>query len=467
LRNKFIQEKREELEQLVAFKTKKLEQQKAEILHKNDALKTQYTNLEMLSKIGRDITANLTVESLLDSIYRKLNALMDAPVLGIGILNQEKNTLDFPYLLKNGKNAGIKSIPCDDTHSLAIKSLKENREIIIQNITEEDEGKYLELHLPGISEDSESVVFLPLVYNEKPLGVLTVQSFKAQSYTDYHLNILRNLATYAKIALENANAYEKIQEQKEKLTQANQNISRQKEEIEASNKKLQDLNQEKSNIISIVAHDLKNPLTSALTMATILKNESNNLNEDQRHCIEIIEKSVNRMNDMISRLLDIKKIEDKIIKLKLEKVNLERIIQDVNKNLLNEIHRKKIHLSVIAEELYARVDPDYAVQVFENLLSNAIKFSPPEKNVTVKLIKNNGKARTEIIDEGPGLTEEDMKKVFGKFQRLSARPTGGEQSTGLGLSIVKKYVEAMQGKVWCESEHGKGANFIVEFKRVD
>ncbi len=467
LRHKFIQEKREELEQLVAFKTKKLEQQKAEILQKNDALKIQYTNLEMLSKIGRDITANLTVESLLDSIYRKLNALMDAPVLGIGVLNPENNTLDFPYLLKNGKNAGIKSIPFDDTHSLAVKSLKENREIIIQNITDEDEGKYLELHLPGISEDSESVVFLPLVYNEKPLGVLTVQSFRMNSYTDYHLNVLRNLATYAKIALENANAYEKIQEQKEKLTQANQNISRQKEEIEASNKKLQDLNQEKSNIIGIVAHDLKNPLTSALTMATILKNESNNLNEDQQHCIEIIEKSVNRMNDMISRLLDIKKIEDKIIKLKLEKVNLERIIQDVNKNLLNEIHRKKIHLSVIAEELYAKVDPDYAVQVFENLLSNAIKFSPPEKSVTVKLIKNNGKARAEIIDEGPGLTEDDMKKVFGKFQRLSARPTGGEQSTGLGLSIVKKYVEAMQGKVWCESEHGKGANFIVEFKRVD
>lgn len=467
LRNKFIQEKREELEQLVAFKTKKLEQQKAEILDKNEALKTQYTNLEMLSKIGRDITANLTVESLLDSIYRKLNELMDAPILGIGILNPENNTLDFPYLLKSGKNIGIKSIPFDDAHSLAVKSLKENREIIIQNITDEDEGKYLELHLPGISENSESVVFLPLVYNEKPLGVLTVQSFMPRSYSDYHLNILRNLATYTKIALENANAYEKIREQKEKLTQANQSISLQKEEIEASNKKLKDLNQEKSNIISIVAHDLKNPLTSALTMATILKTEGNNLNEDQQHCIEIIEKSVNRMNDMISRLLDIKKIEDKIMKLKLEKVNLERIIQDVNRNLLNEIHRKKIHLSVIAEELYAKVDPDYAVQVFENLLSNAIKFSPPEKNVTVKLIKNNGKARAEIIDEGPGLTEDDLKKVFGKFQRLSARPTGGEQSTGLGLSIVKKYVEAMQGRVWCESEHGKGANFIVEFKRVD
>jgi signal transduction histidine kinase/ligand-binding sensor domain-containing protein len=467
LRNKFVQEKREELEQLVAFKTKKLEHQKAEILHKNEALKTQYNNLEMLSNIGRDLTANLTVESLLDSIYKKLNSLMDAPVLGIGIFNRDKNILEFPYLLKNGINVGLKNIPFDDKQSLAARSLRENREIIIHHLKEEEAGKYLELYLPGVSKDSHSVVFLPLVYNNKPLGVLTVQSFKPYAYNEYHLNILRNLATYTKIALENANAYEKIQDQKEKLTSANQNISLQKAEIEESNKKLQELNQEKNNIIGIVAHDLKNPLTSALTMANILKNENNNLTEDQQLCIGIIEKSIVRMNDMISRLLDIKKIEDKIIQLKLEKVNLEKIIQDVNKNLLNEINRKKIKFSVVGEELYAKVDPDYAGQVFENLLSNAIKFSPPEKNVTVRLLKNNGKARAEIIDEGPGLTDEDKKKVFGKFQRLSAKPTGGEQSTGLGLSIVKKYVEAMQGKVWCESVHGKGANFIVEFKRVD
>ena len=72
-----------------------------------------------------------------------------------------------------------------------------------------------------------------------------------------------------------------------------------------------------------------------------------------------------------------------------------------------------------------------------------------------------------IHDEGPGLSEEDMAKLFGKFARLSARPTAGEQSTGLGLSIVKKLVEAMNGKVWCESELGKGATFIVELPVVE
>jgi signal transduction histidine kinase len=71
--------------------------------------------------------------------------------------------------------------------------------------------------------------------------------------------------------------------------------------------------------------------------------------------------------------------------------------------------------------------------------------------------------RCEVQDEGPGLSAEDQKKLFGKFARLSAKPTGGEHSTGLGLSIVKKMVEAMNGKVWCESELGSGATFIVQF----
>ena len=244
-------------------------------------------------------------------------------------------------------------------------------------------------------------------------------------------------------------------------------IVRQKKEIEDNNQKLIELNNEKSSIIGIVAHDLKNPLTSAFTMANILKSESENLDDEQIQCINVIEKSINRMNDMINRLLDIRKIEDKISELKLEKVNLRKVIRDVNNNLSNEINRKQINLSIDAEELYAQVDPDYAVQVFENLLSNAIKFSPPHKEVKVTLAKDDGKARAEIKDEGPGLTDDDKKKIFGKFQRLSAKPTGGEQSTGLGLSIVKKYVEAMNGKVWCESEQGKGANFIVEFNRVE
>ena len=104
-----------------------------------------------------------------------------------------------------------------------------------------------------------------------------------------------------------------------------------------------------------------------------------------------------------------------------------------------------------------------AQQVIENLVSNAVKYSPPGKAIRVHVHRDTALARCEVQDEGPGLSESDKARLFGTFARLSALPTGGEQSTGLGLSIVKKLVESMKGRVWCESELGKGATFIIEF----
>jgi signal transduction histidine kinase len=104
--------------------------------------------------------------------------------------------------------------------------------------------------------------------------------------------------------------------------------------------------------------------------------------------------------------------------------------------------------------------------VLDNLISNAIKYSTFGKKVYIRLLQTQQSVRCEIQDEGPGLSKKDHQKLFGKFARLSARPTGGEHSTGLGLFIVKKLVTAMDGQVWCESELGKGATFVIEFVRA-
>ncbi|MFC2124885.1 two-component regulator propeller domain-containing protein [Bacteroidota bacterium] len=467
LRNKFIRERQEELEHLVDFKTKKLQDQKDEILTQSEKLKVAYDNLAILSRLGRDITANLTVEAIINAVYEKLNTLMDAAVLGIGIFNKEKNTLDFPGLIEKGKRLQHASVPFDDDQRLGVVCLKQNKEIIINNYAEEYKQHVDEWKPPVKGDDTASIIFIPLIHHEKPLGVVTVQSFQVNAFNEYHLNIIRNLAIYAKIALENARVYEKIKDQTVRLTDANKNVMKQKDEIELKNLELLDLNNDKNHIISLVAHDLRNPLTSAMTMAGVLDMDSKNLSEDQKQCIKVIEKGLIRMNDMIVRILDVRRIESQKLDLNMQKVDLQGIIAEVNNNLKSETKRKNIKVRIKAEEIYATLDKDFATQVFENLFSNAIKFSPPKKSVEIKLLKENGKARAEIKDEGPGLTKDDMKKLFGKFQRLSAKPTGGEHSTGIGLSIVKKYVEAMNGKVWCESEPGKGANFIVEFDRAD
>ena len=127
---------------------------------------------------------------------------------------------------------------------------------------------------------------------------------------------------------------------------------------------------------------------------------------------------------------------------------------------------KNINLNLENRKAYGLVDRNYLTQVFENLLSNAIKFSPKNSEVWIRVNEVNGEVQVNFKDNGPGIREDEMGRLFGKYQRLSARPTGGEDSTGLGLSIVKKYVDVMGGKVWCESTPGKGSNFIVAFRKT-
>jgi signal transduction histidine kinase len=243
-------------------------------------------------------------------------------------------------------------------------------------------------------------------------------------------------------------------------------LADQTKQIIQQKESLEELNDEKNHLMGIIAHDLRNPLSSTLSLANLMKSESENFNEDQMICINGIIKALNRMVDMVDRILDVKALEAKQDQLNLEKVELSELIKNTYESYKSKIEDKKLKVQLNLNSIYARVDRQYLLQVLENLLSNAIKFSPPEKSIFLNLWIHEGKAHIGIKDEGPGISSDDQKKLFHKFQQLSAKPTGGESSTGLGLSIVKKYTELMKGNVWCESEPGKGAKFVVTFEKA-
>jgi signal transduction histidine kinase len=171
------------------------------------------------------------------------------------------------------------------------------------------------------------------------------------------------------------------------------------------------------------------------------------------------------MNHLVSQILEIKVLESSSFKTNFSEVELKQVTEQVISALKIQSDHKNIQIVADLDEVHAYLDRSLIVQIIDNLLSNAIKFSEHHTKVTVSLKEKNQTIRIEIEDEGPGIMEEDKPRLFQKFQKLHAQPTGGESSTGLGLSIVKKYVEAMKGKVWCESEVGKGATFIAEFKK--
>lgn len=280
------------------------------------------------------------------------------------------------------------------------------------------------------------------------------------------------------------------------LDRANTDISRVNDQLNTQNEQLSALNNEKSEILGMASHDLKNPLTSILGIADILRRgHQHGLAPEQYEVFgQHIYESGERMLRLLHNLLDVNAADAGRVAMDFVQIDVENAVRAVLNEYLSRAAKKNLALQfrneapsgtqILADETAFR-------QVLDNLLSNAVKYSPAGKNIIVSIATELSEARTQaavravstsalsefasnteafvhiaVRDEGPGLSAEDKHKLFGKFARLSARPTGGEDSTGLGLAIVKKLTEAMNGRVWCDSIPSEGATFVVELPIV-
>lgn len=241
-----------------------------------------------------------------------------------------------------------------------------------------------------------------------------------------------------------------------KMRQAN-------EELSKANERLTQLNQEKSAFLSIAAHDLKTPLTVVMGLADLLVSGITAPDKIRVNAAKISDQAA-RMRDLISNLLDLNAIEEGRMELKLEAADLVALARQTCENFREVAQRKQITLKLHArlDTAPTHVDPRATLQVLDNLVSNAIKYSPAGSAVDLRVSTVNGLPTLEVVDHGPGISEADQKKLFQRFTRLTARPTAGESSNGLGLSIVKRLVEAMHGRISCRSALGQGTTFVVE-----
>jgi len=230
--------------------------------------------------------------------------------------------------------------------------------------------------------------------------------------------------------------------------------------LAASNHHLTNLNNEKNELMGIAAHDLRNPLTVILCNAELMANvkDPNILNKLSQNTMAV----AIRMRELITNLLDVNAIEQGKFVVKQENCDIRALIDlSVEQNQMAATKKQIAFRVGISEGLWANADRAAVLQILDNLISNALKYSPPNTTVYVHALPEKEGIVVNVRDEGPGISEADQKKLFQKFTRLTARPTGGESSTGLGLAIVKKLAEAMSGSIQCLSTLGSGSTFIL------
>lgn len=241
-----------------------------------------------------------------------------------------------------------------------------------------------------------------------------------------------------------------------------------KERLRVQNDHLEKLNEEKNDLMSIVAHDLKNPLTQIKGLVSILELSNNQLNLEQQQLIEKIKTVTDTQHEQITGFLDAQSFEDSFEETVFEKVHVRRILETVLDEMLAQAIAKGIRLTYIknaSRNLTIEGREDWLFKIISNLVSNAIKFSSSGTEIFIEVKSTKEQVVIQIRDEGQGFNKDELKYVFRKNKILSATPTANESSSGVGLYIVKKYVDQMHGWVTVESEEGKGSTFFVTLPR--
>ena len=248
---------------------------------------------------------------------------------------------------------------------------------------------------------------------------------------------------------------------------ANKKLQYKNDFINRQNEKLAELNYEKNALISIVSHDLNTPFAAIKMWLNILEDDTSNLTGEQKKAVERIKQSSGKGELLIRSILDVEKAETNQHKVQLENFDLKVFVESIVVDFEPAASGKNIqlHFETADKHIYLVSDKQLVSRICENLFSNAIKYSNPGKHVWISLSDGNDAVNIKVKDEGVGIPREELPNLFSKYSKISTTPTAGESSTGLGLSIVKRIVDELNGSVFCESEPGKGSLFTVVLKK--
>ena len=287
----------------------------------------------------------------------------------------------------------------------------------------------------------QSLLAVPLLFEQKIMGALTIYRRETGSFAPEIVNLLRTFATQSVLAIQNARLFREIEDK-----------SRQ---IEAANR-------HKSEFLANMSHELRTPLNAIIGFSEVLGERLfGELNEKQAEYTDDILTSGRHLLSLINEILDLSKVEAGRMELEIATFDLPLAIDNARTFVRERATKHGITLDVAVDDRLGDFlgDERKIKQILLNLLSNAVKFTPEGGRIGINARQANGSVEISVTDTGIGIAPEDQAKVFEEFRQVGSDYSHKVEGTGLGLTLAKKFVELHGGKIWVRSESGKGSTF--------
>jgi signal transduction histidine kinase len=241
------------------------------------------------------------------------------------------------------------------------------------------------------------------------------------------------------------------------------------DELGLQNKRLQKMNLSKDRLMSTIAHDLRNPINGIQGMVQLVRGDlQDHMTSDHDMMFDLVDDACNKSTDLIQELLEISVLENEEFKIDREKTILKEYLLQTISHFQDRAKQKGVDLNVEVEKdvLTVAIDQKRFGRVIDNLLTNALKFTSAPGQVSIESYETDKSVIVKVKDSGIGIPKDMQQHIFDKFSKARRQGLEGEQSTGLGMSIVKQIVELHKGKIWVESAENVGTEFFIELPKV-
>ncbi len=401
--------------------------------------------LRTLNEILQHLTTSLNLEHTLQTVAEAPRALLGADLTSIALLDE--NGRNLSVVAATGIDvtdlAGLE-LPIDDAFASAV--LSGGRPYVVER-----PAQYLSA-MPAMPRGQvavasvSSAVSVPLLLNDRPLGVLMVAYRQPRAFSEEDLAFLHALGQEAALAIRNARLYQREREQ----------VAR-----------LRDLDTLQREFVSTVSHELRTPLTCIKASADLLGTTRNGLLEEQVELLQTIEHHTNRLEALVADLLEITKLEAGQITLSRQPTDLRPLINRVVDTMrpLSDDRGHTVRLHFPPTFTPVEVDRRRIEQVLTNILSNAIKFTPKQGQIDIHLTEREDRLQVCIADNGLGIPEREQPLIFDKFHVVI--DNRGLSGLGLGLYIAREVIDLHGGQIWVESRVGEGSTFCFELPKTE